>query len=70
MAAIAMEVEAVEDQQQLIEMNNNVMCQLADPEGTPLGPPMYLPQNAGPKELQQMVNKLLNNVKLLAFFPL
>ncbi|XP_030474283.1 notchless protein homolog [Syzygium oleosum] len=24
---------------------NNVMCQLVDPEGTTLGPPMYLPQN-------------------------
>lgn len=41
---------------------NNVMCQLADPEGTPLGAPMYLPQNAGPQQLQLIVNKLLNNV--------
>ena len=44
------------------ELNNSVMCQLADPEGTPLGVSMYLPQSVGPKELQQMVNKLLDNV--------
>jgi ribosome assembly protein 4 len=63
-----MEVEAIEEQQQqLIGMNNNVMCQLADPEGAHLGPPMYLPQNAGPKELQQMVNKLLNNEEKLPY---
>lgn len=42
---------------------NNVMCQLVDPEGAALGPPMYLPQNVGPQQLQQMVNKLLNNVR-------
>lgn len=44
------------------DMKNSVMCQLTDPEGTPLGPSMYLPQSAGPKELQQIVNQLLNNV--------
>lgn len=49
---------AIEQQR---EVNNSVMCQLSDPEGTPLGPPLYLPQSAGPKELTQMVNKLLNN---------
>ncbi|GFZ21674.1 transmembrane protein, putative [Actinidia rufa] len=54
----AMEVDEGEEER---ELNNNVMSQLTDPVGTPLGPPMYLPQNAGPKELQQMVNKLLNN---------
>lgn len=42
---------------------NNVMSQLVDPEGTTLGPPMYLPQDVGPQQLQQMVNKLLNNVR-------
>ncbi|KAA8550202.1 hypothetical protein F0562_001886 [Nyssa sinensis] len=42
-------------------MDHNVLCLLRDPEGTPLGVPIYPPQNAGPKELQQMVNKLLNN---------
>ncbi|KAA0048386.1 notchless protein-like protein [Cucumis melo var. makuwa] len=41
------------------ETTNNVMILLTDPEGTPLGAPMYLPQNAGPQQLQQMVNKLL-----------
>ncbi|KAL3732760.1 hypothetical protein ACJRO7_029412, partial [Eucalyptus globulus] len=40
---------------------NNVMCQLVDPEVTTLGPPMYLPLDVGPQQLQQMVNKLLNN---------
>jgi hypothetical protein len=44
------------------EAVNNVMCQFTDPEGTPLGAPLYLPQNAGPQQLQQIVNKLLNNV--------
>lgn len=58
-----MEVEA--DMQREV---NNVMCQLADPEGTPLGPPMYLPQNAGPQQLQQIVNKLLNNVRIQCLY--
>lgn len=44
------------------EIINNVMCLLTDPEGTPLGSPMYLPQNAGPQQLNQIVNKLLSNV--------
>ncbi|KHN00752.1 Notchless protein like [Glycine soja] len=43
------------------EIINNVMCLLTDPDGTPLGAPMYLPQNAGPQHLIQIVNKLLNN---------
>ncbi|GFY92218.1 WD-40 repeat family protein [Actinidia rufa] len=60
----AMEVEEGEEER---ELNNNVMSQLTDLEGTPLGPPMYLPQNAGPKELQQMVNKLLNNEEKLPY---
>lgn len=47
-----------------MENGNSVMCQLADPEGTPLGTAMYLPQNAGPKELQQIVNTLLSNVRI------
>ncbi|CAI9106775.1 OLC1v1005994C2 [Oldenlandia corymbosa var. corymbosa] len=41
--------------------SNNVMCQLSDPEGATLGPAMYLPQSAGPKELTQIVNQLLHN---------
>ncbi|KAJ0038289.1 hypothetical protein Pint_23960 [Pistacia integerrima] len=49
------------------EMTNNVMCLLTDPEGTPLGAPMYLPQNAGPQQLQQIVNKLLNNEEKLPY---
>ncbi|CAK9147534.1 unnamed protein product, partial [Ilex paraguariensis] len=49
------------------ELNNSVMSQLTDPEGNSLGAPMYLPQNAGPKELQQIVNKLLNNGDKLSY---
>ncbi|KAK6164519.1 hypothetical protein DH2020_001383 [Rehmannia glutinosa] len=44
------------------ELSNRVICQLADSEGTPLGAPIFLPESAGPQELQQLVNKLLNNV--------
>lgn len=44
------------------EIINNVMCLLMDPDGTPLGASMYLPQNVGPQHLNQIVNKLLNNV--------
>lgn len=47
-----------------VETVNNVMCQFTDREGTALGAPLYLPQNAGPQQLQQIVNKLLNNVSL------
>lgn len=46
----------------LRDSTSSVMCRLTDPEGTPLGTSMYLPEIAGPKELNQMVNKLLNNV--------
>lgn len=44
------------------EATNSVICQLADPEGNPLGAALYLPENASPKELNQVVNKLLSNV--------
>ncbi|RYQ81662.1 hypothetical protein Ahy_B10g100289 [Arachis hypogaea] len=40
---------------------NNVMCLLTHPDGAPLGAPMYLPQNAGPQQLQLIVNKILDN---------
>lgn len=53
-AGVAMEVER--------EQSHRVICQLTDAEATPLGAPMFLPESAGPKELQQLVNKLLNNV--------
>lgn len=49
------------------EIINNVMCLLTDPEGTPLGSPMYLPQNAGPQQLNQIVNKLLSNEEKLPY---
>lgn len=48
------------------EANNSVMCLLTDPEGTPLGAPMYLPQSAGPQQLSQIVNKLLSNVRFIS----
>ena len=55
------------------EAISNVMI-LTDPEGAPLGAPIDLPQNAGPQQLRQMVNKLLNKVSFgksyLLLFPL
>lgn len=46
------------------ELSNRVICKLTDAEGTPLGAAIFLPESAGPKELQQLVNKLLNNVSV------
>ncbi|KAF2293430.1 hypothetical protein GH714_001689 [Hevea brasiliensis] len=43
------------------------MCQFTDREGTALGAPLFLPQNAGPQQLQQIVNKLLNNEEKLPY---
>lgn len=59
----------VEGEQRETMTSNKVMCLLTDPEGTHLGAPMYLPQDAGPQQLQQMVNKLLNNVSFIDFGP-
>ncbi|WOG84806.1 hypothetical protein DCAR_0103991 [Daucus carota subsp. sativus] len=50
-----------------VKNKNNVMCLLSDPEGNPLGAPMYLPQDAGPKELQITVNQLLTNEEKLPY---
>ncbi|KAL8153128.1 hypothetical protein V2J09_010888 [Rumex salicifolius] len=47
--------------------SNSVMCQLADPEGALLGTSMYLPQDAGPKELHLIVNQLLKNEERLPY---
>ncbi|KAH6766752.1 WD-40 repeat family protein / notchless protein [Perilla frutescens var. hirtella] len=49
------------------EQSHRVICQLTDSEGTPLGAPIFLPGTAGPKELQQLVNKLLNNEEKLPY---
>ncbi|KAL3342842.1 hypothetical protein AABB24_026734 [Solanum stoloniferum] len=49
------------------EATNSVICQLADPEGNPLGAALYLPENASPKELNQVVNKLLSNEEKLPY---
>ncbi|XP_071707124.1 notchless protein homolog [Rutidosis leptorrhynchoides] len=59
-----MEIDGGEESR---EVNNSVMCQLSDPQGNSLGASMYLPQIVGPKELQQMVNKLLNNEEKLPY---
>ena len=56
-----MDVE-MEEQGRETDNDNKVMCQLSDPEGNSLEGLIYLPQNAGPKQLQQIVNQRLNNV--------
>ena len=53
-SAMAMEVEETE--------GKTVLCLLTDPDGTPLGSSVYLPQNTEPQHLQQIVNQLLKNV--------
>ncbi|KAF2307440.1 hypothetical protein GH714_028626 [Hevea brasiliensis] len=50
-----------------METVNNVMCQLTDREGTALEAPLYLPQDAGPQQLQQIVNELLRNEEKLPY---
>ncbi|KAJ6750853.1 hypothetical protein OIU85_001396 [Salix viminalis] len=44
------------------ETVNNIICQFTDPEGKPLKAPLYIPHNAGPR---QIVNRLLNNEEKL-----
>jgi hypothetical protein len=58
------ETETVVERRVII---NNVMCLLTDPDGAPLGAPMYLPQNIGPQQLQLIVNQLLHNVIITLF---
>ncbi|KAF2293443.1 hypothetical protein GH714_001840 [Hevea brasiliensis] len=50
-----------------VETVNNVICQFTYREGTALEAPLYLPQNAGPQLLQQIVNELLNNEEKLPY---
>ncbi|XP_058006934.1 notchless protein homolog isoform X2 [Hevea brasiliensis] len=50
-----------------VETVNNVICQFTYREGTALEAPLYLPQNAGPQMLQQIVNELLNNEEKLPY---
>ncbi|KAF0894808.1 hypothetical protein E2562_003692 [Oryza meyeriana var. granulata] len=47
---------------------SSVMCQLVSPEGDHLGAALYLPQNVGPPQLQEIVNHLLQNICVLAFY--
>lgn len=52
------------------EMNDtkySVMCLFTNPEGDPLGASLYLPQDAGPPQLQEIVNKLLQNEEKLPY---
>ena len=60
----ATEVVMEEEREKIV---NNVLCLLTDPDGTPYGAPIYLPQDAGPQQLQQIVNKLLNNEEKLPY---
>ncbi|KAF9593285.1 hypothetical protein IFM89_021041 [Coptis chinensis] len=55
------------EEEENIGNNVNVMCMLTDPEGTTLGAPMSVPQIAGPLQLQQIVNDLLNNEEKLPY---
>ncbi|KAK8925982.1 hypothetical protein KSP39_PZI018655 [Platanthera zijinensis] len=48
-------------------INNSVMCLLTNPEGVRLGGSLYLPQNIGPPQLQDIVNKLLQNEERLPY---
>nr|CAB3460528.1 unnamed protein product [Digitaria exilis]CAB3464243.1 unnamed protein product [Digitaria exilis] len=54
------------------DANTSVMCQLVSPEGDHLGAALYLPQNVGPPQLQEIVNHLLHNAtqKLYLLFLL
>lgn len=46
---------------------NNIICSLTDPENRSLGPPLDLPQDAGPKELHLLINTLLQNEEKLPY---
>ncbi|AQK89043.1 Notchless-like protein isoform 1 [Zea mays] len=50
-----------------IDASASVMCQLLSPEGDPLGSALYLPQNVGPPQLQEIVNQLLHNEEKLPY---
>uniref|UniRef100_A0A0D9XTS9 NLE domain-containing protein n=2 Tax=Leersia perrieri TaxID=77586 RepID=A0A0D9XTS9_9ORYZ len=55
------------DEQQLAGSSSSVMCQLVSPEGDHLGAALYLPQNVGPPQLQEIVNHLLHNEDKLPY---
>eukprot|EP01018_Ginkgo_biloba_P020734 Gb_18371 [translate_table: standard] len=46
---------------------NNIICMLTDPDGNSLGAPVDLPQDAGPPQLQALVNVLLKNEEKLPY---
>jgi ribosome assembly protein 4 len=52
------------------EATSSVMCQLVSAEGENLGAALYLPQNVGPPQLQDIVNQLLRNVSNIVRRPL
>ncbi|WVZ99814.1 LOW QUALITY PROTEIN: hypothetical protein U9M48_045060 [Paspalum notatum var. saurae] len=49
------------------DANTSVMCQLVSPEGDHLGAALYLPNNVGPPQLQEIVNHLLHNEDKLPY---
>lgn len=48
-------------------VTNSVICQLADPEGRPLAAQLDIPQDAGPRELETLLNTLLQNEEKLPY---
>ncbi|CAH8312831.1 unnamed protein product [Eruca vesicaria subsp. sativa] len=47
--------------------SESVICLLTDAEETPLGSAMYIPRNAGPLQLTNLVNTFLNNEEKLPY---
>ncbi|KAL6129956.1 hypothetical protein ACLB2K_068338 [Fragaria x ananassa] len=50
-----------------VEAERTVMCLLTDPDDTPLGQFMYLPQHTTTLQLQQIVNRLLQNEEKMPY---
>ncbi|XP_074289878.1 notchless protein homolog [Silene latifolia] len=49
------------------EEERSVICALKDSEGNPLGGPISVPHSIGPKQFQQIINKLLGNEEKLPY---
>lgn len=52
---------------EIYDNNKSVMCLFTNHEGFPLGSSLYLPQDAGPPQLQEIINKLLQNEEKLPY---
>ncbi|KAK1259214.1 hypothetical protein QJS04_geneDACA010205 [Acorus gramineus] len=50
-----------------VDSTKSACCQFLDPEGEVLGASIYLPLNAGPAQLQEIVNTLLKNEERLPY---